>query len=397
MLVDHGAIHNLTITISQHVSSQLMQQSLWALCNLSNDEYACRTINQHPTCMLLVLYHIGIKCFPHQELLAANSWSEYEYSFAPEHWTMSENPSLGSLQRATFLLGNVLKIRQPVHETLYRCIFFAFGDLLHSPDDEIILDISQTLAIACLGQPFLIQIAMEEGLLQRLKELLEMSMHQEMALVAICSMLRSPWIYHRRLCLLLLQWDEQSNKMPLFDRLVFTLRDASNVTTKRDIIAAIKTILELKGVREQQQQQTYTEQFLFFGMIPILTQLIETSSYDVKLDAGGLLLLMLQNSNFMRFEVEVFQALANLFACTDPEVVLLSLQASEQILQRLISLSSDVEVGFLVHVLSSAVDLVTMHPLAEIASQASRVRQYLDHIQRMMLGDDGNIEIIDEK
>lgn len=394
MLVDHGAVHNLCITISQHANLQLMQQSLWALCNMSNDEYACRAINQHPACMLLVLYHIGIKCFPHPEVQAVDSWSDYDYSFVPEHWTMNENPALGSLRHATFLLGNVLKLRQPVHASLYRCIFFAFCDLLHSPDDEIILDISQTLAIACLGQPFQIQTAMEEGLLLRLKELLDMSMHQEMALVAICSMLRSPWVYHRRICLLRLQWDENSNKLPLVPRLLFSLRDASNVTTKRDIIAAIKSVLELKVVP---QEQTFAEQYLFFGILPILAQLIETGSFDVKLDAGGLLLMLLQITNFMRFEAEVFQSLANLFTCTDPEVALLSLQASEQILLRLITLSLGMEVGSLLHILSSAVDLVMMHPLTEIATQASRVRQYLDHIQRMMIGeDDVNIDIIDE-
>ena len=381
-LIDHNVVPYLAQTIGQHAPPQILQQSLWALCNLSNDEYACRSILQHPTIIVLALFHIGIQCFPHEEFFPANSWPEYWYPFSPRHRSMNENPQLGTLRQVTFLLGNIFKLRQPLHPPLYRCILFAFADLLHSPDDEIILDICQTLAIACQQQPHLIQLVLEEGILSRFKELLDSQAHHEMALVAVCVMLRSPWLHHRRTILLHFLSDSTGSgdgrDRPFIARLLWALTNATNTTTRRDIVGAIHAIVELGN---SMQENAYIVELLAGGVYTVLAQLVDQGSYDLKTESGGLLIALLQRTGCECVDGNVFVVLTALLTCTDPAIVLLALQTMEQLLVHLLRSQRQHE-GLVAGVASSAnvqsaVDLVMWHPLPELASQAERVNRRL--------------------
>ncbi len=114
--------------IAQTTFSNIKEQSLWALSNMSSEETACQLIchQTSPHLLPLILHEIGVLCHcpdpAHQPEV-----------FEPRHLSENDNPSLSIMRHVTFICGNVIKQKPLISPYLYRCIFFAFADLLQSP------------------------------------------------------------------------------------------------------------------------------------------------------------------------------------------------------------------------------------------------------------------------
>lgn len=85
----------------------LVQQALWALCNLSNDDAACHAIIDDPVLWILLLWQMGVDCV--QEKAEFTSWQTDVSSLSPSYASEIDNPSLASMRHVAFILGNILK------------------------------------------------------------------------------------------------------------------------------------------------------------------------------------------------------------------------------------------------------------------------------------------------
>lgn len=130
-----------------------------------------------------------------------------------------------------------LKRSVPLPLPVIQCIFFTFAILLESPDEEIPLDICQSVYFAALYQPEIVQLALEQGFLHRFCEVYEINSPnpalKELALVAICSLLRSPLLFHRRQVLRLVRtfWPHRSFVHLLVDTLVITAARSAEISS----------------------------------------------------------------------------------------------------------------------------------------------------------------------
>jgi hypothetical protein len=110
-----NVIENFTKVIQKCNETQLLQQSLWAICNLSNDEAACKMILEKLELILLTLFQIGIECLPQDLQLQEITWNNLQLlqesvsKWSPRHIPVNDFPSLATMRHVTFIIGNILK------------------------------------------------------------------------------------------------------------------------------------------------------------------------------------------------------------------------------------------------------------------------------------------------
>lgn len=102
ILVAHNIIPSLSTLIANSGDQTIVQQALWALCNLSNDDNVCRLLANDPNILVLILSKIGVEC-------NVSSLSNTSVQYSPVHLQLKENPSLSSMRHVTFICGNILK------------------------------------------------------------------------------------------------------------------------------------------------------------------------------------------------------------------------------------------------------------------------------------------------
>lgn len=105
-LITHNVIGNIA-TVMMHCTGDLtlLQQCIWALCNLSSDTMACQTIIEHPILIVLILQQIGINIV--QDTTTLTAW--FESTLVPSRLPMRDNPSLAVMRHVTFILSNIIE------------------------------------------------------------------------------------------------------------------------------------------------------------------------------------------------------------------------------------------------------------------------------------------------
>lgn len=106
-LVQHGAIRELVSTVSLTKSKALVDQCVWALCNISSDEWACQCMRETPHILVPLLKQVGLHCPPYSfssgPSVAPASLASSSY---PTQFDMPDFPSLSTMRHITFTLGN---------------------------------------------------------------------------------------------------------------------------------------------------------------------------------------------------------------------------------------------------------------------------------------------------
>ena len=118
------------------------------------------------------------------------------------------------------------RLRTEYPQSLYECILFTLIDLIHSPDDEILLDISQTVYFTVTSHTALAVQAVALGFPTRLREIYETSGNttlRELSLAALCAIVRSLPTYQSRM--LILKLDSTWPTMPFVPLLLTSLTD----------------------------------------------------------------------------------------------------------------------------------------------------------------------------
>ena len=88
--------------VSQTSYSNIKEQSLWALSNISSEEIACSLLCQEPDLLKLILLQIGVNT------VSPDTTNQPDL-FKPQHLSENDNPSLSIMRHITFICGNVLK------------------------------------------------------------------------------------------------------------------------------------------------------------------------------------------------------------------------------------------------------------------------------------------------
>jgi hypothetical protein len=105
-LITYGVIRNIA-SVMMHCTGDLplLQQCIWALCNLSSDPIACQTIIEHPVLIVSILQHLGINIV--QDTTTFTTW--FECTLVPSRFAMRDNPSLAVMRHVTFILSNIIE------------------------------------------------------------------------------------------------------------------------------------------------------------------------------------------------------------------------------------------------------------------------------------------------
>jgi hypothetical protein len=107
-LVTHGAIPELikVIAITQNVT--LRDQALWAICNISSDDFACQQLLYFPNILVPLVRQVGLSCPLYHQVpegmdpsIVANRGVSCMTQF-----DMPDFPSLSTMRHIAFTLGN---------------------------------------------------------------------------------------------------------------------------------------------------------------------------------------------------------------------------------------------------------------------------------------------------
>lgn len=103
-LLDHGVLNILLHIIATSPNLQLKEQALWALSNMSSDEFACQTITATPDILVTLLKVLGICCPTDASILTDNSIVNKIYQF-----DLPLLPSLSTMIHITYILGYMIR------------------------------------------------------------------------------------------------------------------------------------------------------------------------------------------------------------------------------------------------------------------------------------------------
>jgi small-conductance mechanosensitive channel len=196
-----------------------------------------------------------------------------------------------------------LKSELPV--SFYRCLFFAYGDLLQSPDEEILLDICQTLSMVLSESSILIELTFEQGIFSRLKEIFDSLLStsttsamtiKELILCTFSSMIRYSWDYQKRSIFYVINYGKYvfassrnqtittsngSSFVGLWNAALQEVTFASS--SKQEILLSYRSIVQLLFTDKINDalQSIYSS-----GVLVILSQLLSDCPYNLKLDIG---------------------------------------------------------------------------------------------------------------
>lgn len=106
-LVDHGAIPLLVNVVDVTKNIALRDQAMWALSNMSSDEYACQALSFYPNILVPLLKQVGINCPMYRQfppgMSVFKSASNVQTIAA---FDMPEFPSLSTMRYVAFVCGN---------------------------------------------------------------------------------------------------------------------------------------------------------------------------------------------------------------------------------------------------------------------------------------------------
>jgi hypothetical protein len=166
------------------------------------------------------------------------------------------------------------------------CLVVSYGHKIQ--DDEIILDICQSIAFCCAQYGDLaINVILEEGMLSRLIELLDVPSFQELALVALCGIVRSPLSLHRKLVLHKFlcnngvpnDFSHNAYKKSFVGWCRDMLAKTTNSIITRDIIGGLIAVVELNS-------SIYMEELWKLESISLFHSISSNTVRDVKIDIG---------------------------------------------------------------------------------------------------------------
>lgn len=155
-------------------------------------------------------------------------------------------------------------------------------------DDEIILDICQSIAFCCAQYgDAAINSILEEGMLSRLIELLDVPSFQELALVALCGIVRSPLSLHRKLVLhkflckngVPIDFCNNACKKSFLGWCQDMLSKTKNPIIARDIIGGLIAVVELNS-------SMYLEELCSLESMNLFHFICSNNIRDVKYDIG---------------------------------------------------------------------------------------------------------------
>lgn len=146
LLIDNGAIPLLIGLMANSKDEKVREQSLWAIGNLSADVNDCRDLLLAAGIISPLLMQLGIESVPGRENIS---------------------PSLSTMRHVTWACSNLSKGYPPPPQDVFKDIIYAIGELLQSPDEELLNDACSALVTIGEVGPENIQLMMEEGIFSR--------------------------------------------------------------------------------------------------------------------------------------------------------------------------------------------------------------------------------------
>jgi len=295
-LLKHNIVDALLTVVLNTNHKGVREQAIWAMNNLSADERVCQIIGGDMAILSCLLFQVGVECFPMTSTSNASFMSPENRDFIQfgyKQRAMNDNPPLSTMRHVTFICGNLVKSKCISNLSFISCILHALADLIHSPDEEIILDICQTIAVLCtqFGDN-VINLILEQGILSRLVELLDILSFQELALVAICGILRSPQSFHRKLVfhkfsssVVSLKGNSDSSngnngsKRSLIMWCGHILSKTSNQLIVRDVVAGLLAIVELQSI-------VYSRELFSMEFYMLFEKLCKENKYEIRIEIG---------------------------------------------------------------------------------------------------------------
>lgn len=130
----------------------------------------------------------------------------------------------------------------------------------------------------------MIQALLEQGIINRLQEMLALSQHEELALLAICAVMKSPVLLHRRLLLM-------KFKNPSFMTIILKyLKDTPHGNSKKELIAALSNLLYL--------DEKFSLELLESDFVGLCVDFFPACPYDIKVETGFLLCQSLEFAGY---------------------------------------------------------------------------------------------------
>eukprot|EP01034_Spumella_vulgaris_P031713 gene31713-39176_t len=121
------------IAVTQNVT--LRDQALWAICNISSDDFACQQLLYFPNILVPLVKQVGLSCPLYHAVpegmdpsIVANRGVTCMTQF-----DMPDFPSLSTMRHVAFTLGNFARLRTQLSLQEYQFMVYTFADLIQSP------------------------------------------------------------------------------------------------------------------------------------------------------------------------------------------------------------------------------------------------------------------------
>jgi hypothetical protein len=180
-LINLKVIDILVDLISTSTTKSVAEQAMWALCNISGDEYACLyMLKVIPYILTPILQLVGITALPLQSAIypeaeeailgtsfdlspgpeianfttaaQADSYRSSDLELVRHTENFQDFPTLSIMRHVIFMIGNILRLKVApfLRKPVYRIAAFVLADLIQSPDEDIVLDICNS--VLCMVQ-----------------------------------------------------------------------------------------------------------------------------------------------------------------------------------------------------------------------------------------------------
>jgi hypothetical protein len=274
--------------------------------------------------------------------------------------------------------------------------------LIQSPDEEILVDIAQTIYLAVTQRPQLVEYALELGFLSRFRDIHESTANftvRELSLAAVCALISASSPCQRRMLLSRMEiaWpmtpftallidslaeysqvdasldadmdaDNRDSVVPsckqsedtiqVLNKTLLSYENKAIVTvgagvTRRDVLSALRAIFSLPQPPPRRfvvtSSTTRIKVMYEHGLLRILFNLIVSSMFDIKLDAGHLYLDMIVAMDYQLSARDLHMTLQTvdaLLQLSDGSIVSRALNALESIFVKLMQYSRDGQLAY---------------------------------------------------